>query len=120
MKGDINMALFGKKKEKTEKCCCGECDAASMREAEVSKKKAAGIKVLGTGCAKCSRLENSVEEALKKLGIKEKVEHVTDFAVIASYGVMTTPALVIDGKVVSYGKEPDVNQVVEILKKVRG
>ena len=49
----------------------------------------------------------------------EKVEHVTDFSEIASYGVMTTPALVIDGKVVSYGKELDVNQVVEMLKKVR-
>ena len=107
------MALFGKKKEKTEKCCCGECDAASMKEA-------AGIKVLGTGCAKCSRLETSVGKALEQLGINEKVEHVTDFSEIASYGVMTTPALVIDGKVVSYGKELDANQVVEIIKKVRG
>ncbi len=107
------MALFGKKKEKTEKCCCGECDAASMKEA-------AGIKVLGTGCAKCSRLETSVGKALEQLGINEKAEHVTDFSEIASYGVMTTPALVIDGKVVSYGKELDANQVVEIIKKVRG
>ena len=107
------MALFGKKKKKTEKCCCGECDAASMKEA-------AGIKVLGTGCAKCSRLETSVGKALEQLGINEKAEHVTDFSEIASYGVMTTPALVIDGKVVSYGKELDANQVVEIIKKVRG
>ncbi|NLF46715.1 MAG: thioredoxin family protein [Clostridiales bacterium] len=113
------MALFGKKKKKTEKCCCGECDAASMKEAEASKKEARGIKVLGTGCAKCSRLETSVGKALEQLGIDEKVEHVTDFSEIASYGVMTTPALVIDGKVVSYGKELDVNQVVEMLKKVR-
>jgi small redox-active disulfide protein 2 len=113
VKGDIIMALFGKKKEKTEKCCCGECDAASMKEA-------AGIKVLGTGCAKCSRLETSVGKALEQLGINEKAEHVTDFSEIASYGVMTTPALVIDGKVVSYGKELDANQVVEIIKKVRG
>ncbi len=48
------------------------------------------------------------------------IEHITDFARIASYGVMTTPALVIDGKVVSYGKVLKTEEVVKILQKVRG
>ncbi len=48
-----------------------------------------------------------------------EIEHVTDFARIAAYGVMSTPALVIDGKVVSYGKVLKTEEVVQILKKIR-
>jgi hypothetical protein len=48
------------------------------------------------------------------------IDHVTDFAQIAAYGVMTTPALVVDGKVVSYGKTLKTDEVVNLLKKVRG
>jgi hypothetical protein len=47
------------------------------------------------------------------------IDHVTDFAKIAAYGVMTTPALVVDGKVVSYGKALKTEEVVKILQKVR-
>lgn len=48
------------------------------------------------------------------------IDHITDFIQIAAYGVMTTPALVVDGKVVSYGKVLKVEEVVKILQKVRG
>ena len=59
---------------------------------------------LGSGCAKCNSLEENVKEALACLNIKEEVKHIRDFTLIAAMGVMTTPALVIDNKVVSYGK----------------
>ena len=76
--------------------------------------------MLGSGCTKCNELEAATKQALEELGIDETIEHVTDFAKIAAYGVMTTPALVVDGKVVSYGKVLKTEEVIEILKKVRG
>jgi len=75
------------------------------------------IKVLGSGCAKCNGLEKSVKEALEESGIDCEIDHVTDFTKIAGYGVMQTPALVIDGKVVSVGKVLSVKEAKEILKK---
>lgn len=78
------------------------------------------VKVLGSGCAKCNQLEAATKEALQQLGIDTTIDHVTDFSQIAAYGVMTTPALVIDGKVVSYGKVLKTDEVIKILQKVRG
>lgn len=78
-----------------------------------------GIKILGGGCEKCIRLEASVKEALSRLGMDTEVDHVTDFTEIAAYGVMTTPALVVDGKVVSYGKVLKTEEVMKILNAVR-
>ncbi|MCI9368527.1 MAG: thioredoxin family protein [Oscillospiraceae bacterium] len=98
------MGLFGKKKGATKACCCGgSCAPEAMEQAEGAK-SAAGIKVLGSGCAKCNALEDAVRAALTELGMDAAIDHVTDFAQIAAYGVMTTPALVVGGKVVSYGK----------------
>jgi small redox-active disulfide protein 2 len=116
------MALFGKKdkNEKTTACCCGgNCDAESMTEAEKAKEEGAAVKILGSGCAKCNQLEEATKEALQQLGIDSAIDHVTDFSQIAAYGVMTTPALVVDGKVVSYGKVLKTDEVVKILQKVR-
>ncbi|MEG2512848.1 MAG: thioredoxin family protein, partial [Acetivibrio sp.] len=62
------------------------------------------IQVLGSGCKKCNALEQATIEALKELQMDSNIDHVTDFTEIAAYGVMTTPALVVDGKVVSFGK----------------
>ena len=59
-------------------------------------------------------------EALVKLGMEDTIEHVTDFSQIGAYGVMTTPVLVVDGKVVSFGKVLKTEEVIKILKKVRG
>ncbi|MDO4615394.1 MAG: thioredoxin family protein [Lachnospiraceae bacterium] len=117
------MALFGfgkKKEEKKEQsCCCGGiCTPEKMAEAE-QEKAAGGIKVLGGGCAKCHELEANTKTALAELGIEEPVELITDFAVIATYGVMSTPALVVDNKVVSYGKVLKPAEVAELVKKVR-
>lgn len=100
--------------------CCGNVDAASMKNAESAKTEGASVKVLGSGCAKCNQLEVATREALAELGMSTEIEHVADFAKIASYGVMSTPALVVDGKVVSYGKALKKDEVVKILNKVRG
>lgn len=113
------MSLFGKKKEETS-CCCGcSCDAGSMAKAERAKTEGASVKVLGSGCAKCNQLEVATKEALRQLGMDTTIDHVTDFSQIAAYGVMTTPALVIDGKVVSYGKVLKTEEVIKILHMVR-
>ena len=119
----IDMALFGRRKEQNEEkssCCCGGgCDCGSMERAEAAKKEGASVKVLGSGCPKCNALEAATKAALEQLGMDSTIEHVTDFAKIAAYGVMTTPALVIDGKVVSYGKVLKTEEVIAILKKIR-
>jgi small redox-active disulfide protein 2 len=113
------MSLF-KKKEGAAPCCCGgNCDAETMAKAEDAKVQGASIKVLGSGCAKCNQLEAATKEALAQLGMDTAIDHVTDFAQIAAYGVMSTPALVVDGKVVSYGKVLKPEEVVRILQKVR-
>lgn len=117
------MTLFGKKNkdQKNASCCCGgNCDAETMAKAEKAKSGGANVKVLGSGCAKCNQLEAATKAALEQLGMDSTIDHVTDFAQIAAYGVMTTPALVVDGKVVSYGKVLKTDEVVKILQKVRG
>lgn len=78
------------------------------------------IKVLGGGCCKCNDLEGVVKAALVELEISAEIEHVTDFAQIAAYGVMSTPALVADGKVLSYGKVLKKEEAVALLRKARG
>lgn len=116
------MVLFGKKNkiEKTTSCCYGDnCDAESMAKAESGKSEGASVKVLGSGCAKCNQLEAATKAALEQLGMDTTIDHVTDFSQIAAYGVITTPALVIDEKVVSYGKVLKTEEVVKILQKVR-
>lgn len=113
------MGLFNKKKEKAKSCCCGgNCTPETMERAEASK-SGAGVKVLGSGCAKCKALENAVREALAELGMDTTIDHVTDFAQIAAYGVMTTPALVVDGKVVSYGKVLRKEEAKAVLAAAR-
>lgn len=113
------MGLF-KRKEKAAPCCCaGNCSAETMAQAEVNK-TAAGVKVLGSGCAKCNALEEAARAALAELGMDPAIDHVTDFTQIAAYGVMSTPALVVDGKVVSYGKALKKDEAKELIQKVRG
>lgn len=77
----------------------------------------ADVKVLGSGCSKCRELEKNVKTALKNMGLAADVDHVTDFGQIASYGVMSTPALVVDGKVVSVGKVLSAEDAEKTLKK---
>jgi len=73
------------------------------------------IEVLGTGCAKCKALEKNVLEAIAKAGKFAQVEKIEDLTKIMEYGVMSTPGLVIDGKVVSTGKLLTVDEVVKLI-----
>ncbi|MCB2224421.1 MAG: TM0996/MTH895 family glutaredoxin-like protein [Actinobacteria bacterium] len=73
------------------------------------------IKVLGAGCANCHTLEDRTREAVAQAGLSADVEMVTDYGVIAGYGVLATPALVIDETVVFSGRVPDVPELVSIV-----
>ena len=70
------------------------------------------IKILGIGCAKCQQLEKLAREAVAEAGVTAVVEHVTDFKEIAGYGVFSTPAVVVDGKVKSVGKIPKKEEIL--------
>lgn len=69
------------------------------------------IEVLGPGCANCKRLEAVAREAVVMAGVEAEIIKVTDYAQIAAYGVMSTPGLVIDGKVVSTGRIPSAGDI---------
>ena len=73
------------------------------------------IKVLGPGCTNCQNLEKATREAVADLGLDAAIEHVTDAAEIAGYGVMRTPALVVDEQVVVSGRVPTVAAIRELL-----
>ena len=73
------------------------------------------IKVLGTGCPKCKALENAVINALSELQIQAEVSKVEDIMQIMQFGVMQTPALVIDGKVALSGRLPNNKELKSLL-----
>lgn len=73
------------------------------------------IKVLGPGCNNCKNLERVTREAVADLGLDATIEKVEDFPTIAGYGVMATPGLVVDEKVVVSGRVPTVAQVRDLL-----
>jgi len=75
------------------------------------------IKVLGTGCAKCKSLEQTTRNAVAEMGITATIEKVEDIVEIMAYGVMQTPALVINEKVTLSGRVPSVAEIKEILTK---
>lgn len=75
------------------------------------------IKILGTGCPKCKKLEANAIQALKDAGIEAVVEKVTDLDQIMDYGVMMTPALVIDEKVMASGKILATSDILAMIKK---
>jgi len=73
------------------------------------------VKVLGPGCARCLATENMVKSEAARLGVAVSIEKVTDYAAIAGYGIMSTPGIVIDGKVVHAGGLPKAEDVAKWL-----
>ena len=106
---------FGKKKEAknetvTAACCCGsQCGNSDIENARVI--------VLGACCAKSSDTFENVKQAAQELGLTGEVVNIGDVVEIAKYGVMSTPALVIDSKVVSMGKLIKVSEAKTLIEK---
>ncbi len=75
------------------------------------------IKVLGTGCAKCIKLEELARKASSELGIEAEITKIKDIKEIQSYGVMITPALVVDGEVKLAGKVPSIEEIKKMISK---
>jgi len=73
------------------------------------------VKILGPGCPNCKRLEKVAREALAEMGVEASVTKVTDMTDIMAYNVFATPALVIDGKVVTAGQIPSKSEIVSML-----
>lgn len=128
---------FGKKKKEQPACGCGgACEpekpvqkapacacsgSVATFEADAGAAKATGlasVKVLGSGCRSCHALLVSTNEALKAMAVPFEAEYVTDMAAVASYGVMSTPALVVNEKVVSMGKVYSAAEVEKLLHKL--
>lgn len=116
---------FGKKKEQENKapacaCQCG-CGAAEVTTAAPTPccDGALSVKVLGTGCASCHALLENTKAAVADLGLDAQVEYVTDIAQIAASGVMSMPALVVNGKPVVTGKVLKPAEVAAILEQAR-
>lgn len=75
------------------------------------------IKILGTGCAKCSQLEKLTRQTVEELGIDADIEKVEDIYKIMQFGVMRTPGLVVNGKVVLSGRLPKSSELKELLNQ---
>lgn len=75
------------------------------------------LQILGTGCAKCNALTMATEKAAQSLGLQYELEKITDLQRIMSFGVMTTPALVVDGQVKASGKVPTVDEIKTMLQQ---
>jgi len=75
------------------------------------------IEILGTGCPKCKKLNALVEEAVSELGVLVEIIKVTDINKIIDYGVMVTPALIIDGDVMVAGKIPEKEEITKWIKE---
>ncbi|MGF7140801.1 thioredoxin family protein [Roseimarinus sediminis] len=86
---------------------------------DIQNLKPAGmeIKVLGTGCPKCKSLEKATLDAVSQTGIDATVSKVEDIVEIMNYGVMSTPALVVNGKVVLKGRVPSVDEIKSLISK---
>ncbi len=74
------------------------------------------IQILGTGCPKCRKLEETVREAASQLGLDCVIEKVTEITEILQFGVMTTPGLVVDGELKAAGKVPSLEKVKELIR----
>ncbi|MDV2475332.1 thioredoxin family protein [Rhodococcus zopfii] len=73
------------------------------------------IKILGPGCANCTKLEKQTRKAIDSLGIDADIEKVTDYSQIAAYGIMSTPGLVVDEEVVLAGRVPKAEEIARLI-----
>ncbi len=139
------MGLFAKKKNTESSCCCGDVSGLIIKEGNEANAEEGGcgceggcdcggncggsdnptaeekglvIKILGSGCKNCVTLAENVKLALEEMKLTADIVKVTDLGEITGYGVMSTPALVVDEKVVSYGKVLKPKEIIKILEKL--
>lgn len=108
------MGLFNRN-QNNNNCCCNNINANTIQKMEKYEKEP--FIILGTGCDKCKSLESNLKKALKELSIDENIAHITEPTLISMYGVMKTPGLVIQSKVVSIGKVPSTDEIKELINK---
>ena len=114
-------SLFGKNDESSRRGCCGAspaegslCGCCSTGESAPDG-EAIIVKIVGTGCKKCRQLYENALEAAAVVDKAVRVEYITDLSKIAEMGVMTTPALIIDGRVVSAGMMRSSDEIASML-----
>ena len=114
------MALFQLFKKKEEKkapaCCCGSAGKAQETACGCGCSKVESIKVLGAGCKACHEQYENAKRAVQNLDLSVEVEYITDMEKIMAYGVMRMPAIVVNEKVVAFGKVLKPAEVEKLLK----
>lgn len=117
------MALFNFKKKMEDDMYCSCCGCATNAPVDENIEQGCCcngktvVKILGSGCKNCHTLYENAKQAIGSAGIDAEVEYVTDMQIIAKYGVMSMPALVVNEKVVSAGKVLNSNEIEKLLKK---
>jgi small redox-active disulfide protein 2 len=101
-------------------CGCDCEESGSSTQQSTSNNNGLTIKILGSGCKNCITLTENVKVAIDEMKIVAQIEKVTDLNEITGYGIMSTPALVLNEKVISYGKVLKPKEVIKILEKVLG
>lgn len=101
----MSLFHFGKRtKEKATVCCCQKAETAQTVSCCKDTNSSCQIQVLGSGCKNCHTLLENTKTAVQTMGLTANIEFITDLQKIAAYGIMSTPALVVSGEVVSTGK----------------
>ncbi len=115
------MGIFDKLFKSKESCCDINVQKSSCscdENHESFAEDTIEIRILGLCCKNYDTLEENILHAVNELGFKAKVKHITDFTEVATYGIISTPGLWIDGKIVSYGKVLSKDEIKDILKKI--
>lgn len=120
----MSIFKFSKKKEQEKKApeCACSCGCPSTGEQLITEKCCAAgdissVKVLGSGCKSCHELYENAKQAACNLGVSSEVEYITDMQQVMGYGVMSMPALVVNEKVVSFGRVLKTAEIEKLIGK---
>lgn len=109
----MSFLFFGKKK-KEESCCCSAGSGSSVERKKSNSEHC--VMVLGSGCVSCKTMYENVKAVLGNSKLDIDVEYITDMNIIAAYGIMSMPALIVDDKVVSSGKVLKPKEIEKLLQ----
>ena len=100
----------------SEKCSCTNDEVTKNTCCEIKEKEICCIKILGAGCKSCKELFKNTQKAINNMGLNIQAEYITDMKEIASYGLMSMPAVVINEKVVSSGEIMKPKDIEKLIK----